>query len=76
MSYTARPQNSPLATHRTASRSAFSDLSHFQLSSSQPQARFAGHTNTRKHARHSSLTHHAAHHHRQLLPPGVEEQPF
>jgi hypothetical protein len=76
--YTARPQNSPLATRRTASHFAFSVSPYFQLSSSAPHARFAGHANARQHARlspHSSSTSHPAHH-RQVLPPGVEEQPF
>ena len=75
MSYTARPQNSPLATSRVAPHFAQFASSHFQLSSSVLQARFAGYANARQHAPQSSLTHHAAHH-RQVLPPGIEEQPF
>lgn len=78
MSYTARPQNSPLATRRTASHFAFSASSHLQFSSSTPHARFAGHANARQHARHSPHTPlaHSLAHHRQVLPPGIEEQPF
>ena len=75
MSYTTQPQNSPLATARAASRSALSASPNFQLSSSQSQARFAGYANARTHATHATLTHHPAHH-RQVLPPGIEEQPF
>ena len=75
MSYTARPQNSPLATARSASHSSFSTSPNFQLSSSQLQARFAGHANARKHASHAPLAHRTARH-RQVLPPGIEEQPF
>ena len=75
MSYTARPQNSPLATARTASRSTSSVSPNFQLSSSHPQVRFAGNANARTHASHATLAHHPAHH-RQVLPPGIEEQPF
>ena len=75
MSSTPRPQNSPLAIARRASHSAFSASPHFQLSSSQLQARFAGYANARKHASHAPLAHSPAHH-RQVLPPGIEEQPF
>ena len=75
MSYTARPRNSPLATSRVAPHFAIFASSHFQLSSSVPQARFAGNSTARQHTLHSSLTHHPAHH-RQALPPGIEEQPF
>jgi hypothetical protein len=75
MSYTARPQNSPLATARRASHTPSSASPTFQSSSLQSQARFAGHANTRKHASHAPLAHRPAHH-RQVLPPGIEEQPF
>ena len=74
MSYTARPQNSPLATSRAA-HFAFFASSHFQLSSSLLHARFAGQPNARSHAPQSPPTYHPAHH-RQVLPPGIEEQPF
>ena len=75
MSYIARPQNSPLATTRSASPFAFSISPQFQLSSSQPQPRFAGYANARRHASHAPLAPRPAHH-RQVLPPGIEEQPF
>ena len=75
MSYTARPQNSPLANARRASYSSSSPSPNFQLSSSQTQPRFAGHASARKHGSHAPLAHHPAHH-RQVLPPGIEEQPF
>ena len=74
MSYTARTQNSPLATARAASHFA-SASPQFQLSSSQTQPRFAGYANARKHASLAPLAHTPAHH-RQVLPPGIEEQPF
>ena len=75
MSYLARTQNSPLATARGASPFASSISPHFQLSSSQLAPRFAGYANARKHATHAPLAGHTAHH-RQVLPPGIEEQPF
>ena len=74
MSYTARPQNSPLATGHTA-HFAFFASPHFQLSSSLLPARFAGQLNVRRHAPQSPPAHSAAHH-RQALPSGIEEQPF
>ena len=75
MSYIARPQNSPLATAHSASPFALSVSPQFQLSSSQLPPRFAGNANARKHASHASPAHRPAHH-RQVLPPGIEEQPF
>ena len=75
MSYIARPQNSPLASARSASPFAFSVSPQFQLSSSQLSPRFAGYANARKHASNASAAHHPVHH-RQVLPPGIEEQPF
>ena len=75
MSYIARPQNSPLATARSASPFAFAVSPQFQLSSSQLSPRFVGYPNARKHAGHTTLAHRPAHH-RQVLPPGIEEQPF
>ena len=75
MSYIARTQNSPLATTRSASSFAVSVSPQFQLSSSQLAPRFAGYVNARKHASHTTLAHRPAHH-RQVLPPGIEEQPF
>lgn len=75
MSYTARTQNSPLATTRSASHFAFSASPQFSLSSSQLSPRFAGYANARKHASLAPLAHSTAHH-RQVLPPGIEEQPF
>jgi len=75
MPYIARPQNSPLATARSAFRAAFSASPQFQLSSSQLPPRFAGYANARKHASHAPPAHSPAHH-RQVLPPGIEEQPF
>ncbi len=75
MSYITRPQNSPLASARGTSPFAVSVSPQFQLSSSQLQPRFTGNANARKHAGHTSLAHRPAHH-RQVLPPGIEEQPF
>lgn len=75
MPYIARTQNSPLATARTASPFAFSASPNFQLSSSQLPARFAGNANARTHASNTPLAHSTAHH-RQVLPPGIQEQPF
>lgn len=75
MSYIARTQHSPLATARSASPLAISVSPQFQLSSSQLQPRFAGNANARKHAGHTTLAHRPVHH-RQALPPGIEEQPF
>ncbi len=70
MSFTPAPQRSrpgvksspPLVVH------------HAQLSSSTAHARHHGHHHARHHAAHS-LTH-PAHHSREPLPSGVEEQAF
>ena len=75
MSYLARTQQGPLATARSAHAFAFFASSHFQLSSSEIQARYIGHPHVRHRAPHPPAVHHPAHH-RQHLPPGIEEQPF
>lgn len=87
MAYIAKPQRGSLATgaggYAAGSYETFASSANlaqfaspqFALLSSTTQARYAGHSNARSHAKRAPVLRHPTHQ-RQRLPPGVEQQPF